>query len=291
MKQLIESGMKGQKGERKIPRRRGAMKAALMRGTGVVAGAGFRACRPDAPTKDNHGGLSLRRTIRWSGFLPVSSATEKKGTTPPLRGSRRGRALAKADSVGGESRFTGSELYPPPVRFRAYALSSLTPPQGGSEFQKRVSNQNRSTRLFQQPLVWGIKATLPTGDKKALLTREVRRGGRVSAHLRAFAVLPRTPKRCIVRAARGKALPLAGRDGGERRFSHGTGHSREDKGVCPCYSPRDAVRQSPVSIEDGGVAPRSSSGPGRGAHGRGGRRRNGNNPISRKIRQITGVFR
>ncbi|MCY4384304.1 MAG: hypothetical protein OXE44_14260, partial [Nitrospinae bacterium] len=39
---------------------------------------------------------------------------ERQTTTPPLRGSRRGRAIfAKADSVGGESRFIATPSYTP----------------------------------------------------------------------------------------------------------------------------------------------------------------------------------
>ena len=84
-------------------------------------------------------------------LLYVTNRRERK-ITPPLRGSRRSRAFfAKADAVGGAFLWH----VPPPIRLRAYALSSSTPPQGGSDFFSLVSclnSQNRSTGLVQQAL-------------------------------------------------------------------------------------------------------------------------------------------
>ena len=65
--------------------------------------------------------------------------------TPPLRGSRRGRAVcAKADSVGGAFLWH----VPPPNRLRACALSSSTPPQGGSDSGVRLKGSNPRGKCF-----------------------------------------------------------------------------------------------------------------------------------------------
>ena len=61
-----------------------------------------------------------------------------------------------ADAWGVNRVYCHSELYPPPVRFRACALSSLTPPQGRSELQKRARNPKSLPRSFP---------TIPTYDE------------------------------------------------------------------------------------------------------------------------------
>ena len=94
------------------------------------------------------GEKSGMRTLRKSLFTD-----ENIKSTPPLRGSRRGRALGRRPIRWGELFLWD---VPPPIRLRAYALSLSTPPQGGSEIQKLALNQNRSTTLFLAPLTRGV---------------------------------------------------------------------------------------------------------------------------------------
>ena len=62
-----------------------------------------------------------------------------------------------------EDRFGGGSFIPwhvpPPVRFRAYALSSLTPPQGGVK-TSGSSTESRSRGFFNNPDKWGVEEML-----------------------------------------------------------------------------------------------------------------------------------
>ena len=93
-----------------------------------------------------HGILPIRREL----FSPWRSNPSDEGgeITPPLRGSGfprgkpdRGQALGRRPIWWGDM---PQKKLPPPVRLRACALSSLTPPQGGSGSSSFISCQSPS---------------------------------------------------------------------------------------------------------------------------------------------------
>jgi len=84
---------------------------------------------------------------------------EIEDITPPLRGSRRGRAFyAKADSVGGEMRFIAIPSYTP-HRFGFGGKTPLPhrlPLKGGVNFKGLCATQSRFLGLFHQPCPVGF---------------------------------------------------------------------------------------------------------------------------------------
>gem|GEM_PF-1570075 len=91
------------------------------------------------------------------GMKLYSFLAERQPTTPPLRGSRRGRAFfAKADSVGGKMRFIAIPNHTPhqftfgltPSVHCRSSRGGKTDPQGGSELQRRSRNPNSLAGTF-----------------------------------------------------------------------------------------------------------------------------------------------
>ncbi len=106
---------------------------------------------------------------------------EIEDITPPLRGSRRGRAFyAKADSVGGKMRFIAIPSYTPhrfgfggktPLPHRRSSRGGKTDPQGGSELQRLVRNPKSLLGAISSALPGRVLSRAPRGAGRTGLGR------------------------------------------------------------------------------------------------------------------------
>ena len=134
-------------------------------------------------TKGEHSPRQTRaspsmQTLLVSGLLQespeslsyITDRVERK-TTPPLRGSRRGRAvLTKADSVGGKTRFIAiPNNTPHRIACGLAPLALRLPLKGGVNFKSVRATKIASRRLFQQPLLSRVWPTPPTqGEERGV---------------------------------------------------------------------------------------------------------------------------